>query len=138
MSIETKMGLWDMKVEGGDVTNPSNPFEWSDDFRNMLGFKDVSDFPNQLDSWSNLLHPDHKEVTLQAFADSLKDDTGMTIYDVEYQLKRKDGSYHWYRAAGDVERDADGKPKRIVGSLYDIGDEREASGDKEFRNNGKF
>lgn len=138
MSSDIKMGLWDMTVEGGDVTNPSNPFEWSQDFRSMLGFTDESDFPNKLDSWSNLLHPDHKEITLQAFSDSLKDASGMTIYDVEYQLQRKDGSYHWYRAAGDVQRDADGNPQRIVGSLYDIGDERAASGDASFRNNGKF
>lgn len=138
MNATIKMGLWDMTVEGGDVTNPNNPFEWSQDFRNMLGFDNEQDFPNKLDSWSELLHPDHKDVTLQAFADSLEDTSGMTIYDVEYQLKRKDGSYHWYRAAGDTQRDADGKPLRIVGSLYDIGDEREASGDQSFRNNGQF
>lgn len=138
MSSNIKMGLWDMRVQSGDVANPDNPFEWSQDFRQMLGFENEQDFPNRLDSWSNLLHPDHKEVTLKAFEESLKDDSGMTVYDVEYQLSRKDGSYHWYRAAGDVERDADGAPLRIVGSLFDIGDERAASGDTSFRNNGKF
>lgn len=135
---DIKMGLWDMKVTGDDVTDPSNPFEWSQDFRSMLGFESEADFPNKLDSWSDLLHPDHKEQTLQAFSDSLGDASGMTIYDVEYQLKRKDGTYHWYRAAGDVERDGEGKPQRIVGSLYDIGDERSSSGDTDFRNNGVF
>lgn len=135
---DIKMGLWDMKVTGDDVTDPNNPFEWSQDFRNMLGFESEADFPNKLDSWSDLLHPDHKEQTLQAFSDSLGDASGMTIYDVEYQLKRKDGTYHWYRAAGDVERDGEGNPQRIVGSLYDIGDERSSSGDTDFRNNGVF
>lgn len=138
MSSDVKMGLWDMKVEGGDVANPDNPFEWSHDFRQMLGFEDESDFPNVLNSWANRLHPDHKDLTLKAFSDSLKDVSGMTIYDVEYLLARKDGSYGWYRAAGEVERDADGLPVRIVGNLHDIADEREASGDTSFRNNGAF
>lgn len=138
MSNDIKMGLWDMTVQGGDVTNPNNPFEWSQDFRNMLGYDNEQDFPNILSSWSDLLHPDHKEVTLQAYSDSLNDVSGATIYDVEYLLKNKEGKFHWYRAAGDVQRDADGKPLRIVGSLYDIHDERTASGDDEFRNNGVF
>lgn len=131
-------GLWDMKVQGDDVSNPNNPFEWSQDFRYMLGFTDENDFPNRLDSWSNLLHPDHKDPTLKAFADALNDTSGMTVYDVEYQLKRKDGTYHWYRAAGDAERDENGKPVRIVGLLYDIGQERATSGDTEWRNNAAF
>lgn len=138
MNANIKMGLWDMSVQGGDVANPDNPFEWSQDFRQMLGFENEQDFPNKLDSWSNLLHPDHKDATLKAFSESLQDSSGMTLYDVEYQLQRKDGSYHWYRAAGDVERDGDGNPVRIVGSLFDIDDERAASGESDFKNNGVF
>lgn len=133
-----KMGLWDMKVKGGDVANPNNPFEWSQDFRQMLGFKDSTDFPNVLNSWSDRLHPDHKEATLQAFSDALNDTSGMTIYDVEYLLKRQDGTYSWYRAAGEVQRDASGTPLRIVGYLHDIAEQRSSSDDQSFKNNASF
>lgn len=138
MNKNIKMGLWDMKVEGGDVANADNPFEWSQDFRQMLGFEDVSDFPNVLNSWADRLHPEHKEITLKAFSDAINDVSGMTIYDVEYLLKRKDGTYGWYRAAGEVQREANGAALRIVGYLYDIADERAESGEDSFKNNAVF
>ena len=31
---------------------------WSHAFRQILGYHDILDFPNKLDSWSNLLHPE--------------------------------------------------------------------------------
>ena len=37
---------------------------WSDEFRQMLGYKDENDFPNVLESWSNLLHPEDKDRVL--------------------------------------------------------------------------
>lgn len=138
MSSNIKMGLWDMQVVGGDVTSPDNVFTWSQDYRHMLGFEDENDFPNVLSSWADRLHPDHKEKTLKAFEKAILDESGESIYDVEYLLQRKDGEYHWYRATGQVDRDADGKALRIVGSNFDIGDERAASGNSEFHDHGAF
>ena len=36
--------------------------------RRMIGFKDRSDFPNELNSWSDSLHPEDKQAALDAFS----------------------------------------------------------------------
>jgi two-component system, sensor histidine kinase and response regulator len=118
----SKIGLWDMEVVRDDPVNPFNTFIWSDEFRHMLGYKDVHDFPNVLSSWSNLLHPEDKEAALNAFAKHILDKTGKTPYDVEYRLMRKTGEYAYFRASGECIRDKDGNALRVAGALMDITD----------------
>ncbi|MBC7920615.1 MAG: PAS domain-containing protein, partial [Ferruginibacter sp.] len=121
LAAQTTMeGLWDMVVPDDLVFTDDTPFWWADRFRQMLGYRDEQDFPNRLDSWSNLLHPDHKAATLAAFSAHLMDYSGQTPYDVEYQLKLKSGAYQWFRAVGKTLRDEQGKPLRVAGSLIDI------------------
>jgi len=118
----TKIGLWDMEVVQDDPINPSNTFVWSDEFRRMLGYTDENDFPNLLSSWSNLLHPEDKEATLDIFTRHILDKTGQTPYDVEYRLLRKTGEYAYYRASGETIRDENGNAIRVAGALMDITD----------------
>jgi PAS domain S-box-containing protein len=118
----SKIGLWDMEVVRDDPVNPNNTFVWSDEFRHMLGYMDAHDFPNLLSSWSDLLHPEDKEKTLNAFAKHMLDKTGKTPYDIEYRLLRKTGEYAYYRASGESIRDKDGNAIRVAGALMDITD----------------
>lgn len=114
------IGLWDMFI---DVTNPVNPestFIWSDQFRNVLGFKDEYDFPNTLDSWVVLLHPDEKEWVMSEFEKHMLDKTDRTNYDIEHRIKNKMGEYRWHRAIASTIREADGSPVRVVGANIDI------------------
>jgi PAS domain S-box-containing protein len=116
----SKIGLWDMEVVKDDPVNPSNTFTWSDEFRSMLGYSNESDFPNILGSWSDRMHPDDKEKTLNAFAIHLLDTTGKTPYDVECRLLKSDGEYAYYHSSGETIRDDNGNPLRVAGSLVDI------------------
>lgn len=129
-----KVGLWDMIVDAGDPVSPKNAFTWTQEFRSMLGFSDESDFPNVLESWSSRLHPDHHDITINAFAAHLTDKSGQTAYDVEYQLQLKSGEYRWYRATGQTTRDENGTPLRVVGVLHDIHEERTKNGNSEWVN----
>jgi len=129
----TKIGLWDMEVRQDDPVNPSNPFMWSDEFRHMLGYTDENDFPNRLDSWSNLLHPQDKQKTVDAFARHMLDKTGKTPYDVEYRLMRKTGEYAYYRASGESIRDKDGNAIRVAGALMDITETKNTLIEKEMQ-----
>ena len=121
----TSDGLWDMSVVAGDPINPANEFWWSTQFRALLGFASEAEFPNVLDSWASRLHPQDKQATLDAFAAHLGDRSGRTAYDVEYRLQLKNGQYRWFRALGTTQRDANGAPLRVAGSLTDIGERRE-------------
>ncbi|WP_411346662.1 PAS domain-containing protein [Paenibacillus sp. WLX1005] len=127
MNLVTKaihVGLWDMEVEAGDPVNPNNAFTWTDEFRHMLGYQNVQDFPDVLDSWASRLHPEDTDWVLQALADHLLDHSGRTPYDIEYRLKLKNGEYRWFRATGTTVRDNSGVPLRIAGALFDVHERR--------------
>ena len=51
-------GFWYFDCdENSEIVNAN----WSHEFRKMLGYHDTLDFPNKLESWSDLLHPQDKE-----------------------------------------------------------------------------
>jgi len=118
------IGLWDMEVVQGDPLNPNNAFNWSDEFRKMLGYSSVVDFPNVLNSWSDKLHPEDKERSLEAFARHLLDRTGNTPYDLEYRLLKKNGEYSHFHAFGATFRDENGYALRVAGAIQDITGDR--------------
>jgi PAS domain S-box-containing protein len=124
ISKAIQVGLWDMLVVAGDPVNPSNRFNWSQEFRAMLGFQDESDFPNILDSWSSRIHPEDQALALQAFANHLNDHSGTTHYNLEYRMQLKNGQYRWFQATGTTMRDEHGVPLRVVGALFDIHDKK--------------
>lgn len=113
-------GSWSMNVVGKDASNPANIFWWSQQFRKLLGFKDETDFPNKLNSWSDKLHPEDKQKALDAFSKHVNDKSGRTPFDLEYRLLHKDGKYRWFHAVGQTVRENDGTPIVVAGSILDI------------------
>lgn len=113
-------GSWNMKVVGNDPLNPKNKFWWSQRFRELLGFNNEMDFPNVLSSWSDRLHPEDKDLTLEMFQAHILDSTDMTPFDIEYRLKKKDGNYAWFHAVGKTIRSDDGDPVLVAGAIEDI------------------
>lgn len=111
---------WDMTVVAGDVVNMNNKIWWSPQFRSTLGFTDEEDFPSQLSSWSDRLHPDDAEDAVAEFGAYLNDYTCTTTFNDEYRLKRKTGEYRWYHATGETIRDENGVPLRVAGTIRDI------------------
>jgi len=114
------IALWDMVVDPSDPTGGNNAFWWSDEFRHLLGFSSEADFPNVLRSWSDRLHPEDKDRTLNAFAAHMNDYSGRTPYNVEYRVQHKRGHYLLLKADGSTLRAPDGTPIRVVGSVEDI------------------
>lgn len=113
-------GLWDLDIQGGDPLNPRNVFWWSPQFRKLLGFSSVEEFPDVMHSWTARLHPEDKQSTLDAFIAHLGDHSGGTPFEIEYRLQLSDGSYRWFLARGQTRRTPDGTPLRAVGALIDI------------------
>ena len=112
--------VWDMEVNPDDPTGASNTFLWSDQFRRIFGFTDERDFPNILSSWSDRLHPEDKQKTLEAFGAHLMDKSGRTPYDVEFRFENKAGEYLLVHATGSTKRLRDGTPVRVLGTVVDI------------------
>ncbi|MCL1830223.1 MAG: bacteriohemerythrin [Oscillospiraceae bacterium] len=116
----SKIGLWDMDIVDGDITNPNNHASWSDEFRHMLGYVDEHDFPNSVGALQEILHPEDIDYATNAFAAHLMDKTGATPYDIEFRLRSKQGEYVYFHATGETIRTADGDPIRVAGALIDI------------------
>ena len=115
-------GKWTMDFdEAGEMIRVS----WSDEFRRMLGYHGTDDFPDVLESWSDLLHPDDKEHVLKEFGETISDYTGQKTYDVEYRLLTKNSGYRWYRAVGKPIRRPDGSPIEYIGVFIDITGQKE-------------
>lgn len=93
---------------------------WSAAFRKILGYRDTIDFPNRLESWSDLLHPDDRDIILKRLTDAIQDHTNRIKYDVEYRLRMQNGDYQWFRAIAEVTRRADGSALRISGVFVNI------------------
>ena len=113
--------LWYFECnENGEIVHVN----WSHAFRQMLGYHDILDFPNKLDSWSNLLHPEDYDRVMQLLLETIADKANTTKYNVEYRLKMQDGQYHWFRASAEVIRRLDGSANRIAGIISNIDAEK--------------
>ena len=114
-------GPWSMEFnERGEITSCI----WTDTFRHMLGYKSEADFPNKLESWSDLLHGDDKDYVMKEYWETVRDYTGRKTYDVKYRLLTRDAGWRWFHAAGRLSRRADGSPVTFVGFFIDIDEEK--------------
>ena len=115
-------GKWTMDFdEAGAMVRVS----WSDEFRRMLGYRGTDDFPDVLESWADLLHPDDRERVLREYNETISDYSGRKTYDVEYRLLTKNRGYRWYRAVGKPTRRPDGSPISYIGVFLDITGQKE-------------
>ena len=108
---------------------------WSDVFRNMLGYEGEGDFPNMLESWTELLHDEDRDRVLRAYWAAVGDYTGGTVVDVEYRLLTKHAGWRWFHTAGRLSRREDGSPITFVGLFMDVDDARRMSAQLEQQKN---
>ena len=114
-------GDWGMSFnEQGEMLSCT----WSQVFREMLGYSSLEDFPNVLESWSDLLNPEDHERVLQHYWDVVRDKTGVKTYDICYRLMTRNRGERWFRAIGRLTRREDGSPVNFYGIFLDIDDER--------------
>jgi PAS domain S-box-containing protein len=73
--------------------------------------------------WQQALHPDDLQTTLAVWNKCLR--TGEPT-DVEYRIRRIDGSYRWMRAQAAPRRDGNGEIIRWYGTVEDIEDHKKA------------
>lgn len=117
---------WDMTIDrnAAEFFALTNKYWWSDQYRHILGFKDENDFPNELSSWTNLLHPDDFEQAQQDMVNYLKDYTGRSEYHSFFRMKNKQGEYSWFQSEGKALRDESGYPIRVAGTIRNIQKEK--------------
>lgn len=106
-----RLGLWDWDLEGGDCF-------YSKTWGQMLGYGE-DELVHASDLWLTMTHPDDRECAVASGDAHLAGLT--TIIETELRLRHKDGHWVWVLDRGGVvERDAEGKPLRMVGVQTDI------------------
>jgi PAS domain S-box-containing protein len=118
-------GTWTYLIVDGNPDHPDNVVRWSDELRGLLGAT-RADFPDNWDSWLDILHPDDKTRVTEAFNAHLGDVSGRTPYVCEYRLKHRTRGYIWIRERAATVRDAAGRALQSAGALRDISDEKQA------------
>ncbi len=109
-------GVWERNLLTNDMY-------LSKRFEDILGYPE-GEFEHSGEKWRNSIHP----VDLSQAMHTL--DTYLTsnaaVYYNEYRMLCKDGDYKWVLARGMVtERDIDGKPSRLTGTLADISERKQ-------------
>ena len=69
--------------------------------------------------WLDVLHPDDREATRQAWTAAVQ---GPSTYDVEYRVRRWDGEYRWFKTRGVPIRNGTERISRWFGTCTDITD----------------
>ena len=111
-----RVGVWDWNIQ-------TNEFYLESNVKAILGYSDA-EIPNDIEIWSNYVHPDDKQPVMEAFQDHIDGKTPEFAY--KHRMLHKDGSIRWIMARGTVMRDDQGNPVRVVGTDTDITQHQEA------------
>ncbi len=108
----------------------TNTVSFNDLKVSMLGYSAEKFKGRGYQAFTELLHPEDYEGTMDAMRDVL--DCRKTIYSVDYRILASNNEYKWYMDRGAVlEKDSTGKPLRLRGMVIDLGLEVKAGNDIE-------
>jgi len=119
------------RLERASVSSSEGHWEWdflqetawySTSYHKLLGYE-----PGQLgaelhESLRQLQHPDDIDWQLDKFKRHVRDGDA---YEFECRLRLSNGEYRWVHVRGTAERDAQGKPIAMSGSIQDIHQQKE-------------
>lgn len=107
-----------------DLDVPTGQLIVNDEFARMLGY-DPREVRQTSAIWIERVHPDDREQTVAAYRDCLAG--RRPDLRAEFRLPTTTGDWRWILLLGEiVERDAEGSPRRLLGTLTDITARREA------------
>ncbi|MBI5381315.1 MAG: PAS domain S-box protein [Opitutae bacterium] len=110
------VGIWETNFQTGDSY-------YSDRWKEMLGYE-PEEISSRREEWVQRVHPDDRATVAAEMEAHLQGRTPR--YETEHRLCCKDGSYKWVHSRGQVVRDAQARPVRIVGVHADISERKRA------------
>ena len=109
-------GVWDWNI-------PSGKAFFSRRYSGMLGYE-PEEFAQDYDAWKALVHPDDFD---RVHAEHVAHIDHGKEFCVELRMRKKSGDWCWIRSRGTVvERDAEGRAIRMVGTHLDITERKQA------------
>ena len=105
------LGIWENNFKTGESF-------FSLRYAEILGY-DWTEIKGRPEIWEETLYPEDYERVMDAMSAYLNGD--QHFYDIEYRIQSKTGNIKWLHIRGKVfERDANGLPIRILGTVQDI------------------
>ncbi|MFR0693694.1 methyl-accepting chemotaxis protein [Enterobacterales bacterium AE_CKDN230030158-1A_HGKHYDSX7] len=119
-------GCWAMNVVNGDPDHPQNLIRWSEQFRELIGYR-RDEFPDGWDSYFKVVNADDLKALMAAFNASMVERNGDGFYSVEYRMRHKTRGEVWFRERGRCLRDEQGRLLHVTGAVREISDEKAAA-----------
>jgi len=115
-------GVWDWNLQ-------TNKVFFSRRWKEMLGYAD-EEIGDSLSEWERRVYPDDLVLCYSELNRHLGGET--PVYQAEYRMLCRDGTYKWVLDRGKViERSADGKPLRVIGTHADVTERKRAEAERE-------
>ena len=111
-----RLGNWEWDI-------PGNRISWSDEIFRIFGL-DPETTAISYETFLGSVHPEDRERVRQTVAHCLENATAG--YEIEHRVLRPDGGVRHVNEIGEVVRDAFGQPLRMVGTVHDITERKEA------------
>ena len=112
----TRSGIWEYYPQTGRTYYGPRWFA-------MLGYAPCC-LPNEYATWADLLHPEDRAAAEAELKSHVEEGTDFTM---EFRMRAADGGWRWISSSGKVvERGADGRVTRIVGTHVDVTERKEA------------
>jgi PAS domain S-box-containing protein len=109
------MGTWDWEIDERRVT-------WSENVYPLFGVA-AQDFSGTYDGFLNLVYPEDRPRVDQAISTAV--DT-RSAYAIEHRIQRSNGEVAWLGCKGQVLCDDQGRPTRVIGTVHDITERKQA------------
>lgn len=93
----------------------------SDELRHILGYGDEDEFFNTMEFIDESIHPEDLPAVRKAFITAIAGEKD-SIFDCQYRVKQKNGTYIWVRGAAKFRRDITGAARSCIGIFVDIND----------------
>jgi len=107
------IGIWTWEIATEAVY-------WSEQCFAIFG---VSSFQGVRDDFANAVHPDDAPALWEQVADAI---ASRRQFRAEFRIRRPDGSLRWLTNLGRAEYDDGGRPLRMLGTVQDITDRKQA------------
>ncbi|MBF0273211.1 MAG: EAL domain-containing protein [Magnetococcales bacterium] len=95
----------------------------SEEARRIAGHSEETDINGALATFLAITHPEDRDKVEQAIRKALSDHLP---FEFDHRVTRPDGQVRWIHEMGEVVKDPNGKTLRVVGTMHDLTEQREA------------
>ena len=120
LTTATKTGVWEAKVFDNNFFSSQTQFRWLPSARNLLGYLNSSQLPDNVSSFDVLLNEEDEQVMEREVRQFLQSSYGGKQYKINHHLKVANGENRQYETTMIAQRNVQGNFQKIYGIMTDI------------------